>query len=243
MHWVNLMNLPTFDMVTRRVGAPLALALLLAGCGDLAAPLDRQPVPGPQRSQFVPAFADSIRSNSGWSQTPWSSGIPTLRQLPTAPALETYQLSFVASRWHASSVTINYLPTEGQRVGAPFLSFYIPRRGLVDGAGGQPLARNDSLTITLTIDPVNFDVDFQPSGVVFASDTPAILTLWYENADPDLNGDGVVDSTDQTWLQQLTFYYQVAGGTTWAKQLTKNDPTMPSVTTALYHFSEYAVSW
>ena len=235
------MALPRVHMAARRVAVPIALALLLGGCGDATAPL--APRPGPQRSDVVSWTGGTGGSNPGSWRQPWSAGLPTLRQSPSAPPLETYQLTFVVSRWHASTVTVNYLPVGNETVGQPFLSFYIPRKGLVAGAGGQPLGRNDSLTMTLTIDPVSFDVDFQPSGVVFASSTPAVLTLWYENADPDLNGDGVVDSTDQAWLQQLTFYYQVAGGTTWAKQLTKNDPTMPSVTSALYHFSEYAVSW
>lgn len=224
-------------MTTRRVGLPIALALFLGACGDATAPLA-------PRYDFAPSTGETgYATNPGTWRQPWSAGLPTLRQSPSAPALETYRLTFVVARGHASTVTVNYLPVNGERVGRPFLSFYIPRTGLVAGASGGPLAKNDSLAITLTIDPVKFDVDFQPSGVVFSNNAPAVLTLWYENADPDCNGDGVVDSTDQALRQQLTFYYQMAGGTTWAKQHTHNDPTMPSVTTALYHFSEYAVSW
>ncbi len=166
-----------------------------------------------------------------------------MRQSPAAPPLQAYQVSFVAANGKESKVTVNYQPVAGQKVGDPFLSFYIPKTGLVAGAGGVPLSKGDSLVITITIDPVNFAVDFQPSGVLFSSFAPATLTLWYENANPDLNGDGVVDSTDQALRQQLTLYYQLAGTNTWTKQASKNDPTMPSVTSALYHFSEYAVSW
>jgi hypothetical protein len=205
--------------------------------------LDRQPGPGPQRNDFASWSGGSDWSDSGWSRSPWAVGIPTLRQSPSAPPLETYQVAFVVSRTHGSSVTVNYLPVAGQTVGDPFLRFSIPRRGLVAGAGGVPLAMNDSLTVTLTIDPVNFAVDFQPSGVVFSNRAPATLTLWYEHADPDCNGDGVVNSADQALQQGLTFYYKLAGGTAWAKQTTQNDPATPSVTTALHHFSEYAVSW
>ena len=228
--------------LTRRVGLPIALALLLGGCGDATAPLAPPHALSP--SADLESWSGAAGgSNSGSWRQPWSAGIPTLRQAPTAPPLETYHLSFVVSRWHASTVTVNYLPSGDARVGQPFLSLYIPKTGLVAGASGAPLEKNDSLTITLTIDPVTFDVDFQPSGVLFSTTTPALLTLWYENANPDCNGDGVVDSADQALLQRLTFYYQVAGGATWVKQPSKNDPTMPSVTSALYHFSEYAVSW
>jgi len=239
---VNRMRLQQANVAARRLALPLALALLLGGCGDATAPLAQPKLDAP-RYQLTPWSGDSDWYAPGTLQTPWSAGIPTLRQSPTAPALETYQLSFVVSGRHAASVTVNYLPVGDQKVGQPFLSFSIPRGGILTVPGGRPFSRNDSLTITLTIDPVNFDVDFQPSGVIFANNAPAVLTLWYENADPDCNGDGVVDSTDQALRQQLTFYYQVAGSTTWAKQLSKNDPTMPSVTSALYHFSEWALSW
>ena len=243
MPWVTRLELRQVKTVTRRVCLPLALALVLGACSDAVAPLDRQPAPGPQRSDRGPSSGGSDGSNSGWVRSPWSAGIPTLRQSPTAPPLETYQVSFVVSRTHGSRVTVNYLPVDGQSVGDPFLRFSIPRRGLVAGAGGVPLGMNDSITVTLTIDPVNFAVDFQPSGVVFSNRTPATLTLWYEHADPDCNGDGVVNSADHALQQELSFYYMLAGGTAWAKQATQNDPATPSVTTAIHHFSEYAVSW
>src|SRR2546422_8452783 len=39
----------------------------------------------------------------------------------------------------------------------------------------SPLARGDSVRITLTIDSLSFAVDFQPSGVVFSTSSPAQL--------------------------------------------------------------------
>jgi hypothetical protein len=85
-------------------------------------------------------------------------------------------------------------------------------------------------------------VDFQPSGVWFSHGLPARLTIWYENADPDLNGDGVVDPTDQMLQQQIALWGR-AENAAWVRLLSDNDPTLPSVSTVLHHFSEYAVSW
>jgi hypothetical protein len=237
MHGLRRLHIQRVNMLTRRVSLPIALALLLGGCGDAVAPLDHPQGPGRPSLDMAPW------PSSTWGRPAAPTGITVLKQSPSAPPLETYQVTFVASRRRASTVTVNYLPVDGQSTGQPFLSFYIPKWSLIAGAGGTPLMRGDSITITLTIDSVAFSVDFQPSGVLFSNNAPATLTLWYENANPDLNGDGVVDSTDQALLQQLTFYYQVAGTSTWTKHPSTNDPTVPSVSGALYHFSEYAVSW
>jgi hypothetical protein len=237
------MSLQQVNMLTRRVGLSIALALVLGACGDPAAPLDRQQGPGRPSAELAPAPGTFSWPSSTWHRPSFTTGIPTLQQSPTAPPLETYQVSFVASRRKSSTVTVNYQAVDGQSAGQPFLSFFIPRAGLVAGAGGVPLMRGDSLTITITIDPVDFSVDLEPSGVLFSNTAPASLTLWYENANPDLNGDGVVDSTDDALRQQLTFYYQLADSSTWTKHPSKNDPAAPSVTGALYHFSEWALSW
>src|SRR5437899_2716854 len=80
----------------------------------------------------------------------------------------------------------------GQPVRQPFLRFDIPQNGLVPGADGVRTKRGDAVLVTVTLDPVTFSVAFEPSGVWFSNGIPARLTIWYENADPDLNGDGVV---------------------------------------------------
>jgi hypothetical protein len=244
MPWVKRVELQQVSVVTRRVCLPIAVALVLGACSDATAPLDRQHASGLPSHDILPGSSEPFSwPSSNWGTPPVPTGIVTLQQSPTAPPLETYQVSFVASRRQSSTVTVNYQAVNGDTVGRPFLRFSIPKWSLVAGAGGVPLMRGDSVTITLTIDPGAFSVDFQPTGVLFSNTTPASLTLWYENANPDLNGDGVVDSTDAALRQQLTFYYQLAGTSTWTKHPSNNDPATPSVTGALYHFSEYAVSW
>src|SRR2546427_4696192 len=156
----------------------LTLALVAAGCTDGTSP-----------TAIQPPLAQTMSESSSFTET------HILQQAPTAPALETYQVSFWARHDKESTVAVNYLPAAGQSVGQPFLRFRIPKWGLKWGPNGARLWGTDSVLITLTIDTLKLSVDFQPSGVVFSNVFSAGPVVWYVNADPDLNRDGVVDST------------------------------------------------
>ncbi len=210
-------------MFVRRALIPLAFALLAAGCSDDLGP--NAPAPGLLAARQQ------------------GSTLPMLQQAASAPALEKYQVAFMAYVGQSSLVTVRYRPAAGQTVGAPFLRFEIPKSGIVAGASGVPLRRGDSVAITLTIDPNSFLVDFQPSGVIFSTSAPARLALWYGNANLDLNGNGVLDGNDRALEDQLAIWYQLAPSASWFKQLSRNDPTQMIVGSELYHFSQYAVSW
>jgi len=203
----------------------LTLALLAAGCADGI---------GPQPAAVTPPLYDMTVS---------SPGTHVLRQAPTAPRLQTYQVSFWARRGTQTTIFVNYCRTPGEWLPDPFLRFRIPINGLVAGAGGVPLARGDSVRITLTIDSVLLNVDFQPSGVVFSKSSPAQLAIWYQNANPDLNEDGVVDAIDAALKQQLAIWYKSAKADPWRQLWSKNDVTLELVTVALHHFSQYSVAW
>ncbi len=170
-------------------------------------------------------------------------GTHILQQSPAAPRLQTYQVSFWGKRGTQTTIFLNYRRRPGQWLPDPFLRFKIPINGLMAGAGGVPLDRGDSVRITLTIDTVLFKLDFQPSGVVFSTSSPAQLAIWYQDANPDLNGDGVVDALDETLKQQLAIWYRGARTDAWRQLWSKNDTTQELVAAAVYHFSQYAVSW
>jgi hypothetical protein len=220
-------------VVTSRVWLSVAILLALADCRDAVAPLN---------DQSVAAHRPGMTAEAQSQRTP-ATGVEMLQQAPTAPPLRTYRVSFWAHVGKASLVTVTYQPAPGQWLGQPFLSFYIPKNGLVAGADGAPLKRGDSVSITLTIDSVSFSTHFEPSGVLFSKNFPANLTLWYENANLDLNGNGVVDGWDWSQLQQLAFWYHTAKTQGWSKLPSTNDTQQTFVSTALYHFSEYALSW
>jgi hypothetical protein len=204
----------------------LTVVLIAAGCSDASGPSPAA-VPAPIAAAVLPS----------------PLGTHLLQQSSAAPRLQTYQVSFWAKRGTQTTVFVNYRRRFGQWFPDPFLRFRIPINGLVAGAGGVPLARGDSVRITMTIDTVLFNVDFQPSGVLFSTSSPAQLAIYYENASPDLNGDGVVDGADQVLKDQLAIWYRGSKGQSWRQVGSKNDSSQEVVTAALYHFSQYAVAW
>jgi hypothetical protein len=212
-------------MTTRHSLIPLAVALFAAACSDSMGPLPT-------------AASPSFSYVAGDSTT-----LHVLRQSPSAPPLATYRVSFWARHDMESTVAVDYLPAAGQSVEQPFLRFRIPKFGLKTGPDGARLWGADSVFITMTIDSVKFAVDFEPSGVTFSDVFAAGLIIWYANANPDLNGDGVVDAADQACEQQLALSEQPAKMTGWFKTATKNDATQKYVAAELYHFSQYAVAW
>src|SRR6266496_4122635 len=217
-------------MPLRRLAIALALAGLGAACSDQTGPLPTaQPLPTVQAPFFATVGSDTA--------------IHVLQQSPNAPALETYQLTFIAPVNRPTTVTVNYQPLAGDSVGQPFLRLDILKHGIVSGPDGASLSNTDSVAITLTIDPVNFVVEFRPSGLVFSAKDPATLAVWYGNANFDLNGNGVVDGWDRNQLQTLGLWYRTDNTNSWFKSLSANDPTQLVLSGPLFHFSEYSASW
>src|SRR5438046_7214300 len=139
----------------RRYVIPLTVVLVAAGCTDQTGPSPTA-VPVPLAALVPPP-----------------PGTHILQQSPTAPRLQTYQVSFWAKRGTQTTVFVNYRRRPGQWLPDPFLRFRIPINGLGAGAGGVPLARGDSVRITLTIDTVLFNVTLQPPAVVLYRSRPA----------------------------------------------------------------------
>jgi hypothetical protein len=201
----------------------IPIMMMLAACRDAAAPRFEQNIVG-----------DVVGS---------TAGLHILTQAPTAPALETYQVSFWARKDRASTVLVNYQPAAGESVGHPFLRFDVPRGGLRTGGAAVHLAPHDSVLITLTIDPVDLTVDFAPSGLRFSGRHPAMLAVWYGNANPDLNADGVVDGADAELADLIAIWGRPAKPAPWMKTMSKTLTGEQWVLGAIRHFSEYAVSW
>src|SRR5260370_189469 len=99
-----------------------------------------------------------------------------------------------------------------------------------------------SVLIRLTVAPINIKVSLEPTGLRFG--VPAQLQLWYGGAGGDLNGDGVVDSTDaQIESQLLGLWYREGADSAWTPLPANHSLADRSFISALQHFCDYAVSW
>ncbi len=199
----------------------VALGLAAAACSDPTAPLSTRDATALQ--------ADVL---ADW-------GVPPciLKQSSVAPPLETYQVGVWVRHDRESTVAVNYAS------GQPYLSLRIPRFGLKWAPDGTRIQGSDSVLVTLILDPVNLSVSFQPSGLVFSDVFPAQLVMYYENANPDLNGDGVVDFTDWVLKLQLGIWGHSDRTPGWFRVGSRNNTSQQFVAGYIYHFSDYAVSW
>jgi len=212
-----------------RLASTVLLALTFAACSDATGPA------GPAGPDFEYAVDDFSRVRDTTPSTPHYA----LRHAATAPGLSTYQASFWAKRGEERSVTVSY-----GNDGPTYLTFTVPRMGLERGLDGHRLSVGDSVLISLQLDPVAFQVEFEPSGLQFSKKNPATLRVWYGFMDPDVNRDGSVDAADQTLMQSgVTYYHFDTGGINWKKISSLTDPVTQTIETAVDGFSGYVISW
>jgi hypothetical protein len=224
----------------RRFLIPLALAVFAARCSD-SGPHPTAPQPslataphflrwaGNTAPQFSAIGALSGRGANGLHFATASYGL----------SLYQYSASFWAVRGQQRSVQINYLSFTGD-TSSPFLRLSIGDPAYVPGVGN--LAWGDSVLITVSVDPTTIKVSLDPTGLVFGD--PAQLQLWYGGAGGDLNGDGVVDSTDAYIESQLLgLWYREGTDSAWSRIPAVQSLSDKSFTSVLPHFCEYAVSW
>ena len=226
-------------MTVRRSLISLALALFAAGCLGEGNPLALQ-----QPSAAAPHF---LRWAGGappqfTAISPRSGLVVNGVFLATRSAglsLDRYSASFWAVRGESRSVQINYADSAGG-TNASFLRLVIDDPRYAPGQGD--LAPGDSVLITVNIDTTNIAVSLEPTGLLFGD--PAQLQIWYGGAGGDLNGDGVVDVTDaQIESQLLGMRYREGPDSAWTDVPASQSISDKSFTSALPHFSEYAVSW
>jgi hypothetical protein len=152
---------------------------------------------------------------------------------------------FWAVRGQARSVQINY--QSGTDASYPFLQFAASDPVYVPGVGD--LAVGDSVLITVSVDTTNLKVSFEPTGLKFG--TASQLQIWYGGAGGDLNGDGLVDSTDARIERQLLGLWTRENPTDpWGQLPATQSLSDKSFLAALQQFCEfnisftdYAVSW
>lgn len=159
-----------------------------------------------RRSILVAAVAllaacDSVTA-PGYPTDPGSAdntaGSPVIAPLDAAyvPAIPG-DTSFWAVKGQALDVVLRFRSSNGQP-GDQLLEFSLSANSLLEHPDGSPFAAGDSVLITIHPDSTGkMTFEFQPSGLVFDPSAPATLRMWCTHAAADLNGDGVVDSTDE----------------------------------------------
>lgn len=128
--------------------------------------------------------------------------------------------------------------------GDKFLRFKVPNDALHLRPDGTPFLEGDSVEITIRVDPTGrFIFHFEPVGLVFNPDVPAELKIWYDEADPDLNGDGVVDDDDVATELELRLFRQQDGSTIWEDiGFVEFDPLDDEIEGDVHHFTGFALA-
>jgi hypothetical protein len=207
----------------RRAVCLLSAALIVVVCS-----CDGSGMPGPTPADST-AAQDSLHF---------------LRPGPGSPPLDTRLVSFYAVRGSTREVRLMYGTYPGSPDSTEFGRFQVDAKSLVARPDGSTIPQGDSLLITLQItDTLRYITDFQPAGLKFAAGRPARLWLKFNEADPDLNEDGVVDSVDTMLLLQLNIWKQEQAGQPWSLLPSTVDTTEQEVEADIAGFTRYALSY
>ena len=228
-------------MHARRLLTPFALTLFAIGCADGVGV--RSSVTQPITPHFLkwggnaePQFT-AVGSLTNRVIVPGLDGVSL--SSPTEISLDRNTAEFWAVRGEERSVQINYRSSTGDAT-APFLRLVTVDPAYVPGRGD--LATGDSVLVTVTVDPKDLTVSFEPTGLLFGN--PSQLQISYAGAGGDLNGDGLVDGSDaQIESRLLGLWYREGSTDPWSEVPATQSTADKSFTSLLPHFSIYAVSW
>jgi hypothetical protein len=199
--------------------------------------------------------AEATLSNGGPPPPGGSVGGPTGVEVPpgqlnlvtvalTAPSLAQKVVSFYAVRGQTREGVVWYHAKPGRPDSTKLVRLKVPKGALATRPDGSTIAPGDSLLITMTVtDTTSGIVDMQPSGLVFASGSPATLTIWYLEADHDFNHDNVIDSTDARIKASLSVWMQELSTDPWQQLRSVNDTTGEEAETDITGFTRYAVAF
>jgi len=225
-------------MSVRRHLIPLALAVFAARCADGPHPTGvQQPLaPAPHFLRWAGGSTPQLTTIGTGSG---GAGHGVFLASAGGLSLDQYTATFWAVRGEERSLQINYFSVTGD-TSSPFLRLVVDDPAYVPGLGD--LAPGDSVLMTVTIDPSNIKVTLEPTGLLFGN--PAQLQIWYGGAGGDLNGDGVVDDAD-AWIEArlLGMWYREGADGAWTAMPAAQSLADKSFTSALPHFSEYALCW
>ncbi|HYH81161.1 MAG TPA: hypothetical protein VEX86_15265 [Longimicrobium sp.] len=163
-----------------------------------------------------------------------------IRAAADAPPLAFNQVQVWAKRGDRRRIEIPYAKV-GDYGGDKCLEFTIPGDALLTRPDGTPIARGDSVLITIrVVDPDAFNFEFSPAGLKFSSKDPAELRISYKWANPDFNGDGRVDDDDERF--DFDIWKQETEGARWIRIGTSDDSRAEELRADITGFTKYAMA-
>lgn len=164
-----------------------------------------------------------------------------IRAAPGSPALAASEVSFWAVKGEDADVEIRYQPLPGQSSGERCLRFRLDDDSLLRHPDGRAIRQGDSVRITIrVVDYEQFHFEFSPAGLRFDPAEPAELRVSYQFADPDFNGDGVVDGRDEDF--EFGFWRQERAGRRWERIGSARLHDLEEVRADLDGFTRYALA-
>ncbi len=196
----------------------LLAALALAACDSATAPGPARPAGGPalSSSNLLSIFA---------------------RYDPAFAPLVPAETSFVAVQGQPADFLVRF---QGQ--GDPVLELKLSSTSLAEYPSGAVIAPGDSVTISVAKDASGRILFyFGPSGLRFNPLSPAQLTIWYTHANPDVNGDGVVNATDVLLESEFGLYRQELLTDPWLGIPSTNLTSLQTIQASISGFTGYSV--
>ncbi len=172
-----------------------------------------------------------------------NTGSPLLTPIDTPYiALMPGDTGFYAVKGRSYDVVLRFQSTSST-LGDKVLEFQLAAGSLLKRPDGTLIAAGDSVFIEIRPDTAGkMAFTFSPSGLVFDSTAPAVLTMWCNHAAADLNGDGVVNSTDEQLWYEMAIWKRESTTDPWTQQSTTRSTDGYQLQTPVTGFTGFSVA-
>ncbi len=166
-----------------------------------------------------------------------------LNAAPGAPSVES-PVSFWAVQGEDRSADVSYVTSNSGNPSRKLLRLRVRQRTQIVRPDGTLLAPGDSILITITVTNLSAGLaQFEPSGLRFTGKDPAVLTMWYTEADHDFNHDGVINTADANIEKQFSIFRQEGAGLPWIKVGSAVSTELDQVQANIPGFTNYVIAY